>query len=158
MLIARARTIIVTSPAQSHPSTEIIWKTIDSLPLLEGELAAAPITVVCDGCRPASQLDEAYAARLADRLAVHSCRFSKRGIVTDEVASNYEAFKVRLAAEASAAGYSAERLSILTLPTHHGFAFAVKEGLQAALAAGASHALVVQHDRAFCRRMHARDV
>ena len=35
---------------------------------------------------------------------------------------------------------------------------AVKQGLRSVLAAGAQYALVVQHDRAFCRRMPEKDV
>eukprot|EP00966_Prymnesium_polylepis_P125282 2897195-Prymnesium_polylepis.1 len=149
------RVLIVTSPAQSHPSTEIVWETIHSLRRLGNDLADMPITVVCDGCRAASSLDEAYAARLDERLAVHPCRFSKRGIVSDEVAAAYEAYKERLADEATAAGYGPERLSMLELTTHHGFALAVREGLISSLAAGARYALVVQHDRAFRRHVPA---
>jgi hypothetical protein len=119
-------------------------------------MAEASITIVCDGCRPVSSLDGAHAARLADRLAKHPCRFSKRGIVSDEVASAYEQFKRRLLLEAAEAGYGG-RLQLLELTSHHGFAFAVRQGLRATLATGAQHALVIQHDRAFCRRVPRRD-
>ena len=157
MLLPSTRVVVVTSPAQSHPSTEIIWATLNSLTLLGG-LAEAPITVVCDGCRPASSLEPAYAQRLAARLATNPIRFSKRGIVTDDVAAGYEQFKRRLIAEAAEAGYGEDRLALLELNSHHGFGFSVREGLRSVLAAGAQYALIVQHDRAFCRRMPASDV
>ena len=151
------RVVVITSPAQGHPSTEIIWTTLRSIAFLSRAFAEAPITVVCDGCRSASSLDEAHAARLAARLAEHPCRFSKRGIVSDDVANAYELFKRRLASEAAEAGYGS-RLELLELTAHHGFALAVRQGLRTVLAAGARYALVVQHDRAFCRRMPQRDV
>ena len=42
-------------------------------------LDAAPVAVVCDGCR---ELEAEHAARLSARLAIDPMRFSKRGIVS----------------------------------------------------------------------------
>ena len=114
-------------------------------------LEEAPITIVCDGCRPASSLESGYRSRLADRLDLNPCKFSKRGIVTDAVSSNYEEYKTRLVTEAEQAGYN--DLSLLQLDEHQGFAMAVKAGLESVLDAGARYAMVVQHDRAFCRQV-----
>ena len=87
---------------------------MSSLALLEG-LERAPVVVVCDGCRPQSGLEPSHAARLADRLAIHPCRFSKRGIVTDSVAAAYSEYKQRLLAEAAAS--DAQRsIRLLELP------------------------------------------
>lgn len=155
LTLPKTRIVVVTSPARSHPSTEIIWQTLRSLKYLSG-LEAAPILVVCDGCRPAGSLEPEYADRLADRLAVNPVKFSKRGIVADELASSYEDYKLRLLEEATAAGFSPERFSLLELETHSGFAMAVKTGLEHAVSEGSRYALVVQHDRAFCRRVSAR--
>ena len=58
--------VVVTSAARSHPSTEIIWRTLTSLDFLDLD-GASPITIVCDGCRSASSLDAQHAARLAPR-------------------------------------------------------------------------------------------
>ena len=116
----------------------------------------SPITVVCDGCRPASSLEAGYRERLQSRLDVHPCKFSKRGIVTDEIARNYEEFQRRLRREAAQAGY--DNLSLLPMQEHAGFAMAVKAGLESAVEAGAQYALVVQHDRAFCRRVPKGDM
>ena len=144
---------MVTSPARSHPSTEIVWQTLNSLKLLGG-LENAPITVVCDGCRPASTLEPGYAGRLAARLEHNPCKFSKRGIVTDDVAAGYEEYKERLAAEANARGYPKDRFELHSLDAHGGFAMAVKAGLESVLDRhGTRYALVVQHDRAFCRQV-----
>ena len=156
--VAPARTpssvgvIVITSPARSHPNTEIIWSAIESLELLEG-LSSAPITIVCDGCRPTALLDPAHAERLADRISVDPCLFSKRGIVSDEVAAAYDNFQVQLEKEAAAHPTLAARLSLLRLDSHHGFALAVREGLLSCCRAGLKHALVMQHDRAFIRRL-----
>ena len=129
--------------------------TLRSLSLVEG-LQDAPITVVCDGCRPASSLEAEHAARVAHRLERDPCGLSKRGIVADEVAAAYETFQERLVAEAPAAGF--DRLSLLRLRSHAGFALAVQAGLKAVLALGLRYALVVQHDRAFCRRLARSDL
>ena len=155
-----AGVVVVTSAARAHPSTEIIWTVLHSLSLLGGGLSRAPIRIVCDGCRGQSDLDPEHAARLEQRLARDPCRFSKRGIVTDRIKTAYTEFKARLADEigrASRCG-SLPSVSMLELEEHHGFALAVREGLRAARSDGARLALVVQHDRAFCRRMPAADV
>jgi hypothetical protein len=149
--------VVVTSPIKSHPSTEIIWNAIDSIKLIDG-FAEVPITVVCDGCRPTSSLEASHAARLAPRLAVHPCQFSKRGIVTDDVASAYEDYQDRLVVEAAARGYCSSTFSLLKLNGHHGFSHAVKAGLRATLDAGRKFALVMQHDRSFRRRLQTSDV
>ena len=149
-LLPSTRIVVISSPARAHPSTEIVWQTLHSLKLL-GFDKSAPITVVCDGCRPASSLEEGYRSRLQSRLASNPCKFSKRGIVSDEVAANYEEYKSRLECEALGAGYTG--MSFLHMESHGGFAMAVKAGLESAKAGGEAHALIVQHDRAFCRRV-----
>lgn len=144
--------VLVTSAARSNPNTEIIWSTIDSLSLFEG-LSQASIVVVCDGCRAAADLEPEHAARLAERLAVDPCLFSKRGIVSDAVARAYEGFKDQLQAEVAAHPSLKARLSLLRLNSHYGFALAVREGLLLCRANGLRHAMVVQHDRGFIRRV-----
>ena len=146
---------MITSPAQSHPSTEIIWQTLNSLELISG-LENAPITVVADGCRRVSSLEPEYAGRLAARLDAHPCRFSKRGIVTDAVAEAYEEYKERLAHEV-ASSLPGRAVDLLELE-YGGFAMAVKAGLQSVIASGAKYALVVQHDRAFCHSLAHSDL
>ena len=156
LTLPATRIVLVTSPARSHPSTEIVWQTLRSLRLLTG-LENAPVQVVCDGCRSANSLDADYRRRLESRgLAANPVKFSKKGIVADELAAHYDEYKVRLAQEAIQAGFSPERFSLLELEGHHGFAMSVKQGLEEALAAGMRYCLVVQHDRAFCRRVEAQ--
>lgn len=147
-----ASIVVITSPARSHPSTEIIWSVLETLPLLGG-LAEAPILVVCDGCRAASELETAHAERVRPKLERDPCALSKRGIVRDDIARNYVAFQARLAQEAAAK--LPRRLSLLQLESHHGFALAVREGLRATQT---RFALVVQHDRAFIRSIDADDL
>ena len=143
--------VVVASPARCHPSTELVDSVFDSLHLIKG-LGESPISVVCDGCKPASQLEPAHAERLAKRLEIDPMRFSKRGIVTHGVSTAYDEFKQRLRAERSG-------LTMLELGSHHGFALAVREGLRWAQDSGCTHALVCQHDRRFVRQLsddHAR--
>jgi hypothetical protein len=147
-----ATILVITSPARSHPSTEVIWTVLDTLPLLGG-LSDAPIVVVCDGCRASSSLEPIHAQRVRAKLERDPCALSKRGIVSDDVARNYESFQKRFAQEA--ASKLLRRVSMLKLDSHHGFALAVREGL---LATRTRFALVVQHDRAFIRRVSAADV
>ena len=64
------------------------------------------------------------------------------------MAASYARFKRRLCAERSG-------LTVLELDSHHGFALAVREGLQWARAAGCTYALVCQHDRRFVRPLGA---
>ena len=115
------------------------------------------MTIVADGCRPLSSLDAGYARRLAGRLEEHPCRFSKKGIVANEVATAYRLYKDRLALEIEASSALSGRVKFLELD-YGGFAMAVKAGLQSIIASGSRHALVVQHDRAFCHPLAKEDL
>ena len=141
----RVGVVVVTSPARRHPSTELTDSVLNSLDLIEG-IDGSPTAIVCDGCRSLDELEPAHAARLSERLAANPIKFSKRGIVSNEIAAAYGVYKRRLRSSGR---------ELLELDSHHGFALAVREGLRWAQGAGCTHALVCQHDRRFVRRLPA---
>lgn len=80
----RVGAVLVTSPARSHPSTDLVWGALGSFSLLRG-LEEAPITVVCDGYRTPKELEEGHSARATARMIRDPCALSKRGIVAQAV-------------------------------------------------------------------------
>lgn len=152
----RVGIVLVTSPARSHPSTDIIWGALGSTSLLRG-LDAAPITVVCDGCRTPADLSAEHAVRAQKKLDRDPCATSKRGIVANEIGQAYEEYQARLRDEILRRGLS-ERISVESLSSHHGFALCVRHGLEHMRRRGKEYALVVQHDRAFIRRVEEADM
>ena len=156
-LAAGVGIVLVTSPARVHPSTELLWAALGSTTLLRG-LGEAPISIVCDGYRTPDETDDPQrSAKLEARLRRDPCSLSKRGIVSSGVGAAYEEYKRRLAAEVAARGLR-ERISIATLDSHHGFALCVRHGLALCADRGDRFALVLQHDRAFIRRLEAADL
>ena len=143
--------VVVCSPARTHPSSDMLWSVLGSTRLLEG-LDEAPITIVADGYRTEADLESEHATRVTKRLARDPMCLSKKGIVSSNVGAAYEAFKLQLRNEVVARCLSS-RVSILEMRSHQGFAMCVRHGLLAASTDGQRFALVLQHDRAFIRRL-----
>ena len=120
--------IVVSSPARSHPCTDMFWRTLGSTRFVEG-LDDAKIVVVLDGYRTPAQLDAERAARLEPRLARDPCALSKKGIVSSDIGASYETFKERLRSEACKYGLG-DRIAFDELSSHHGFALCVRRGLE----------------------------
>jgi hypothetical protein len=154
VLAAKVGIVLVTSPARIHPSTELAWSALGSTVLLRG-LEDAPVSIVCDGYRTPDDLPEAHAARIAPRLQKDPCALSKRGIVASEIGDAYESYKLRLREEVAACSLH-NRISVEELDSHMGFAMCVKRGLELSAARGDKFALILQHDRAFVRRIEQR--
>ncbi len=132
---------IITSPSPHHPDTSMIWQVIDSLKYLRG-LDACPVQVVCDG----------FSTRPAENIrGTNLWSMSKVGIIIPEAAASYDTYCSRLEAEFEEARKTdcARSLSVLRLPSHHGFAFAVQTAL---MRASTPYVLVLQHDRAFSKQ------
>jgi hypothetical protein len=159
---------VVTSPAVSHPSTELLDEVIASLDVVSG-LERANVTIVFDGCtvRPLNEV--------------------KKGRVTADMAANYAMYKQRVRAKyaysgsgsdsGSNSGCAAETIiadvgahvevaelgtgtgvgaatgaavgrcfNFIECEEHQGFAFAVRRAVEVC---GTPFCLVLQHDRSF---------
>jgi hypothetical protein len=115
--------IVITSPSPSNPSTELINHAIQSCSLVDG-LQNCPTIIVMDGYK------------------VFPVSKPKLGRITAEMAEKYEQYHVALLER-----YCDPRFSVLRCPSHHGFALAVKAGLEAC---NTKYAIIAQHDRVFC--------
>ena len=150
--IADLSIVIVSSPARTHPCTDMLWRALGSTRMIGG-LEDAPITIVLDGYRTPSDLDEGYAARIEQRLQRDPASLSKKGIVSADIGDAYERYKLQLRADVLERGLS----SCLTFDEpdgHVGFAMCVRRGL---LKCGSRFALVLQHDRCFIRQLRELD-
>jgi hypothetical protein len=131
--------IIVSSPAPSHPSADLIQRVIQSIALIDG-VVRPTIWIILDG----------YVVGPTDR--------TKRGKVTQAVADNYELYCETLIKHANDEHTNLfelprnfqPRFEVVKLLTHTGFALAVQAGLQKCKT---SHAMIIQHDRAFCKQL-----
>ena len=129
--------IIVTSPARSHPSTDLIDEVIKSLAYVKG-CSNSKIIIVFDGYVDAKGRK----------------KFStKKGFADEDLVQKYSLYKecIREKYCKSHCG----RFSALELMEHHGFAFAVKQGL---LACTTKYAIICQRDRSFQAEFENLDV
>ena len=115
--------IVVTSPAPSNPSTDLISQSIESCNLVAG-LAECPVIIVMDG----------YKVGPVDR--------TKMGRITEETAVRYEQYHQALLVQ-----FSSPRYRIVRNETHQGFGLSVKAGLELC---GTTYCMVTQYDRLFC--------
>lgn len=137
--------VVVTSPARCHPSTELFWTVLDSM---DQHFAPLDVLVVCDGCKTPAGLQPEHADRVENRLESNPLQQSKQGLVNTAQGQRYEQYKRKLHDDITARGLN-HRVKLLELDSHHGFAFAVKVGLEDLLGRGFRFSLVVQHDRVF---------
>ena len=156
MLLDRVGIVLVTSPARSHPSTDMVWGALGSTSLLGG-LASSQITVVCDGYRTPTDLEPEHAERVTQKLSKNAFALSKRGIVTTNTAEAYQAYQHQLQREVDERGL-AHRISVKAMRTHQGFALCVRSGLLDMQRRGLDYALVIQHDRGFIRCVPREDM
>lgn len=115
--------IVVTSPAPSNPSTELISQSIESCDLIDG-LSECPVIIVMDG----------FKVGPVDR--------TKIGRITEESAARYELYHQALLEK-----YSSPRYRVFRNPVHQGFALSVKAGLELCTT---KYCVVAQYDRMFC--------
>jgi hypothetical protein len=122
-------TIIISSPARSHPSSTLVDEVIASVEQFVEGAVSSPIILVCDGYRESRQSGQSQ---------------TKRGKVDTDLACKYHEYMTTVEAKYRnrQAGFT-----LLRLDTHYGFAFAVKAGLELATT---EYCMILQHDRAFC--------
>ena len=136
--------IITTSPAPSHPSTELIKGVLDSIAKHAPSLASCRTIIVCDGIK---QVPE------SGKVNFRAAKVDQAG------AQAYSGFKTALRKDAVSA-------EILELEQNHGFGYAVRAALQMVTT---PLVCVLQHDRVLLRdcdtnlrnvaqRMLARDL
>lgn len=132
------------------------WAALGSTSLLQG-IDRCCIEIICDGFRSPANLESAHATRVDAKLLRDPCALSKKGIVSERIGAAYDQYKCRLANEIACRGLH-NRVGVTELPTHHGFALCVREGLLKMQRRGLRYALVCQHDRAQIRRVSRNDV
>ena len=105
--------IVTTSAIPSHPSTALLDATLSSLSLCTGGIDRCHLVITCDGYQHSNAETSQY----------------KWGRLTQQNAEAYEAF-VRSVRERAARGeMRARQVTVLALPSHHGFGRAVKAAL-----------------------------
>jgi hypothetical protein len=119
--------VIVTSPARSNPSVNIICKVIESLKFLSG-LEESLICIVFDGYHISNTIQ------------------TKRGRISNEMALNYEEYYKTLTSI-----YNTSRFSFIKSDIHRGFAHCTKLGLEQCMT---TYAIVMQHDRVFIQEIN----
>ena len=144
--------LIVTSPAPRNPDTSMVWAVINSCDSYLGGLDKCNVVVVADGYNLSTKI------RRGNEYSL-----SKAGMVTKEVQSSYEQFKTTLQLEMKAkneASQNSRIYTLLSLQEHHGFALAVKKGLEfiKCTPPHTKHCLILQHDRAFTRQFSQKRV
>ncbi|KAG1662951.1 hypothetical protein FOA52_006704 [Chlamydomonas sp. UWO 241] len=123
--------VITASPSPSNPSTFLIEKCLESIAVCLPCLARkdVPVVVVLDG------------------YVVTQKAQTKRGRISQDMVEPYSKYHEAIIAMCERLGllnYRVERL-----PTHHGFALAVKTGLELCTT---TYCLVCQYDRVFRRK------
>lgn len=115
--------IVVTSPAPSNPSTDLITQSIESNSLIEG-LSECPVIIILDGFK------------------VGTVNKPKMGRITEESASRYELYHLALLEQ-----FSGPRYRVVRNEVHQGFAHSVKVGLELC---DTTYCMVTQYDRMIC--------
>ena len=115
--------IVVTSPAPSNPSTDLITQSIESNSLVEG-LSECPVIIVMDGFK------------------VGTVNKPKMGRILEESAVRYELYHQAILAQ-----FSGPRFRVVRNEVHQGFALSVKVGLELC---ETTYCMVTQYDRMFC--------
>lgn len=124
--------IVVTSPSPCHPATSLLESTIESLALIK-PLDSCHLVIVADGYRVNSE----------------NINRTKKGRVGEDLRDRYEQYLIAVEnkiCNSNSNGTTTSHRRLLRCEDHHGFAHAVKIGLEACTT---KYALVAQHDRAF---------
>ena len=121
--------VVISSPSPSHPSTFLIENCLLSARASLGLPPDLPLFIILDGYKIASK------ARM------------KLGKITSDMEGTYSQYQERLPQLLQDLGFASA--TIHQLKKHHGFALAVKAGLQLCKT---KYVLVLQHDRIFRKR------
>lgn len=158
--------VITTSPVTSHPSLELLEKTLASFAFVP-DVHECRFVIVADGCRrraaPASNActSSSSPADFQQRTKYGNLSTAMRsGFVNDEYARRYDEMKSALRARCEAqssqewhpvrAPFAGVRLLFLT--ERVGYGFALKEALRIDCALVTTrYVMVVQHDRTWLR-------
>ena len=124
-------TIITTSPAPSHPSTDLIEQVLRSIALHSPGLAACRTIIVCDGFK----------------LVEGKCNF-RSARVDESAARSYALYKSALHSLLDGESSPLQQCEVIELPQQHGFGFAVKKALTSV---ATPLVCVIQHDRVLLR-------
>ena len=127
-----ATVIVTTSAIPSHPSTALLDATLASLSLCTGAIDRCHLIITCDGY----QLSDANA---------ETSQY-KWGRLTRQAAEAYEAFLKTVIDRAAHGELGDRQVTVLALPSHHGFGRAVKAALTHVTT---ELVLVLQHDWLF---------
>lgn len=125
--------VVVSSYSPVHPSTKMTESVINSLKNVSG-IERCKVYIILDG------------------YSINNQRYSsKKGIITDEMASDYIDYCTSL----SLLYADSDHIIVTERCTkHHGFAMAVKKGISLCKT---TYALVCQHDRKFTSKFHHID-
>ena len=127
-----ATVIVTTSAIPSHPSTALLDATLASLSLCTGAIDRCHLIITCDGY----QLSDADA---------ETSQY-KWGRLTRQAAEAYEAFLKTVRDRVAHGELGDRQVTVLALPSHHGFGRAVKAALTHVTT---ELVLVLQHDWLF---------
>jgi hypothetical protein len=137
--------IVTTSPIRSNPSTEMLEKTLETFYRGGPDFCACAKIIVCDGYR--TQTGQGDVSRKHTNVK----QAMRNGIVTDEQADNYVAYKERLRelCENATDGSPFANTTVHELDSRQGYGFALRHALRHMVAT--PYVCVIQHDRTFMR-------
>lgn len=139
--------IITTSPIRSHPSTELLERTMSTFALAGPEFLDCQKLIVCDGVRVR---DEDESANITKRHNnVKQCL--RNGIVTPTQQENYHQFKENLKhlCEVADGDSPFRNTQVVELDSRHGYGFALRHALKYCVKT--RFVCIIQHDRTFMR-------
>ena len=125
-------TVIVTSYVRSHPKTDLLLQVVESLKCIPS-LEIGPKIIVFDG----------YNVSMDPKIWK-----TKKGLLTVEQAERYEMYFAAVKQLYEGDTSVRDKIRLIKLDKHMGFAFAVREAL---LMCTTPYAMIVQHDRMFTK-------
>lgn len=123
--------LVISSPSPSHPSTFLVEQCLCSALAALALPTSLPLFIILDGYK------------------LHSKARTKVGRITSDMEVRYDEYHRRLLQAIQEIGFAPQNTHIERLASHHGFALAVKAGLELAQT---KYVLVLQHDRIFRKR------
>ena len=144
--------IVTTSPIKSHPSTEMLERTFDTFEFAGEDFLNCRKVIVCDGFRQHDTGEKVSKKHTNAKQAM------RNGIVNQEQADNYIAFKERLRKLCrDAKDNSPFRSTVVEeLDERMGYGFALRHALRHCVST--PFVCVIQHDRSFMRPTPMKDV
>jgi hypothetical protein len=152
--------VITTSPIRSHPSIELLERTMSTFALAGPEFMQCQKVIVCDGVRLREDEDKNDSNNnnnnhnKNDMITKrhHNVKQAMRnGIVTPTQMEHYHQFKQNLkhACEVADADSLFGHTQVVELDTRHGYGFALRHALTHCVST--RFVCVIQHDRTFMR-------